>query len=151
MNIEYKRSLSMGTEWYTLQRRRSQQLHLQNRTYGERLQQRLLPRVYLQQPPALGLDIGCIRKLPHLGQIISHLGDIALFGQILDLQDLRDLVHISLMRSVRSSSYTHVCLGGIYMIQIFRTCLPGWDLYDLHDLYMFVECDLQDLRDLYYI
>lgn len=32
------------------------------------------------------------------------------------------------------------------------TCLPGWDLYDLHDLrYILAECDLYDLRDLGHI
>ena len=61
---------------------------------------------------------------------------------ILDLQDLRDLDLLQLMGSLRSSSYTHVCLGGIHTIYIFRTCLPGWDLYYLHDLHMFAECDL---------
>ena len=59
-------------------------------------------------------------KISHLGQIRSLLGDVALFGQIdkLDLYkyDLQDLDHISLMGSVRSRSYTHVCLRGICMI-----------------------------------
>ena len=30
-------------------------------------------------------------------------------------------------------------------------CLPVWDLYDLHDLHVFAECDLYDLRDLNHI
>ena len=54
--------------------------------------------------------------------------------QILDLDYVRDLDHVLRLESGRSSSYAHVCLGGICMIQIFRTCLPGWDVYDLHDL-----------------
>ena len=34
------------------------------------------------------------------------------------------------------------------MIYIFRTCLRGRDLYDLHDLHMFADGDLYDLLDL---
>ena len=59
-----------------------------------------------------------------------------------DLYDLRDLDHVFWAGPVRSSSYTRVFLSGICMIWTFRTCLPGWDLYDLHDLHIFTDCDL---------
>ena len=41
------------------------------------------------------------------------------------------------MGSVKSKSFTHVCVGGICVICMICTCLPGWDLNDLHDLHMF--------------
>ena len=68
-----------------------------------------------------------------------------------NLYDLRDLDNVFWVGSVRSSSYTHVFLGGTCIIYILRTWLPGWDLYDLHYLHMFADCDLWDLYDLDHI
>lgn len=31
---------------------------------------------------------------------------------------------------------------------VLHTCFPEWGLYDLHDLYVFAECDLCHLHDL---
>ena len=74
------------------------------------------------------------------GWDLHDLHDLHMFADC-DLCDLRDLDNVSWARSARSSSYTHAFLG-ICMIQIFRACVPGWDLNDVHDPHMFTDCDL---------